>query len=152
MVDLVLVDESETPTLGVRSVVPLGEMPDFFGQAYGQIFAKLERDQIAPAGMPFGRYRGMPTETVDVEAGVPISMPVSSEGAVAAGVLPATRAVEALHVGPYDTLVETYSEMAEWMTEQGLQPSDDMWEFYLTDPSEEPDSAKWQTKVVWPVA
>jgi AraC family transcriptional regulator len=26
-----------------------------------------------------------------------------------------------------------------------------MWEYYLTDPGVEPDPAKWQTLVVWPV-
>jgi len=27
-----------------------------------------------------------------------------------------------------------------------------MWEYYLTDPEQQPDPATWQTKVVWPIA
>jgi effector-binding domain-containing protein len=41
--------------------------------------------------------------------------------------------------------------MIEWMSEHNLVPSDEMWEFYLTDPADQPDPQKWETKVVWPV-
>jgi hypothetical protein len=27
-----------------------------------------------------------------------------------------------------------------------------MWEYYLSDPEQEPDPAKWQTRVIWPLA
>jgi hypothetical protein len=46
---------------------------------------------------------------------------------------------------------QTYHEMMDWMSRHSLVPSDEMWEFYLTDPANEPDPAKWETRVVWPV-
>jgi len=151
VVDCLLVEEAEMPTIGVRSVVALDAMTDFFGAAYGQVFERIGREGLTVTGMPFGRYRGMPTETVDIEAGVTVAETVPSSGEIVAGTLPATKAVEAVHVGPYDTMVETYAAMQDWIGSEGLEPSDEMWEFYLTGPTEEPDPAKWQTKIIWPI-
>jgi AraC family transcriptional regulator len=115
------------------------------------LFGEIGREGVAVSGMPFARYRGMPTDSVDVEAGVPIAETATDRDDIVAGTLPATEAVEAVHVGPYDTLEQTYNEMVAWMSEHNLVPSDEMWEFYLTDPADEPDPQKWETKVVWPV-
>lgn len=151
MVECAIVPQPEVPTIGIRSTVPLNRMKEFFGESYGRLYGEIGREGVAVSGMPFGRYRGMPTDIVDVEAGFPIAEPTAGHDDIVAGTLPATEAVEAVHVGPYDTLEQTYNEMVEWMSEHNLIPSDDMWEFYLTDPADQPDPRKWETKVVWPV-
>lgn len=69
-----------------------------------------------------------------------------------AGTLPEAKAFEAMHVGPYDTLETTYTAIQEQMKAEGFRPSEMMWEYYLSDPSVEPDPLKWQTRVVWPIA
>jgi hypothetical protein len=43
----------------------------------------------------------------------------------------------------------TYDAVKQRMHEEGLKASDDMWEYYLSDPSADP--ASWRTLVVWPV-
>ena len=40
---------------------------------------------------------------------------------------PAGQVVEGMHVGPYDTLPQTYEEVGAYMNERGLSPSSDMW-------------------------
>ena len=69
--------------------------------------------------------------------------------AVQAGTLPACRAVQAMHVGGYDTLDTTYEAVKQRMHEEGMKASDDMWEYYLSDQSTDP--ATWRTLVIWPV-
>ena len=86
-----------------------------------------------------------------MDAGFPVTSAVEASDEVRASVLPAGRAVEATHIGPYDTLAQTYGEMMRWTAEQGLQPGTDMWEQYLTDPETEPDPAKWRTRVLCPI-
>ena len=56
-----------------------------------------------------------------------------------------------MHVGPYDTLHQTYSDMQAWIVSQGRRPSSFMWEVYLTDPQMDPDPAKWRTEIYLPV-
>jgi effector-binding domain-containing protein len=125
------------------------ELPDFFGRAFAAVSSALEAQRVQPAGPPFALYRGTPTETVDVEAGFPVSTTVAAANGVVAGILPACRAVEAMHVGSYDTLGTTYEAVKQRMQEDGLMAADDMWEYYLSDQSTDPET--WRTLVVWPV-
>lgn len=143
---------TEQPVAVVRERVPMASLTDFFGRAFGTVMAAAQKQGASPAGPPFALYRGMPSETVDVEAGFPIAGNFTEADGVASGTLPETDALEALHVGPYDTLENTYHAILGQMEAEGLTPSDTMWEYYLTDPEAEPDPAKWQTRVVWPVA
>ena len=152
MAEIAVVTQREIPTIGIRSMVPRDQMQAFFSESYGRLFHLIGPDGVTVAGAPYGRFRGMPSDPIDVEAGIPVTEPTESSGDIVAGVLPATEAVEAIHVGPYDTLPETYGEIIQWLTEHNLVPAYESWEMYLTDPMQEPDPSKWQTRIVWPIA
>lgn len=139
------------PTAGVRERVPMDQLTEFFGRAFQQTAALLEAQGVALAGPPFGKYYGMPTDVVDVEAGFPVTSPIEAAGAVISGSLPGGRVVEAIHVGPYDTMESTYGEVQEYLAQSGLTPGAVMWESYLSDPDAEPDPATWRTQICWPV-
>jgi effector-binding domain-containing protein len=147
--DMKIVELQEQPTAVVREQVAMSALPGFFGRAYAAVSAALEAQSIQPAGPPFALYRGMPTEMVDVEAGFPVSTTVAAVNGVRAGILPACRAVQSMHIGTYDTLGTTYEAVKERMSEEGWEASEDMWEYYLSDQSTDP--ATWRTLVVWPV-
>ena len=142
---------SEQPTAVVREQVALDALTEFFGRAFGTVAAEAHAQNVQLAGPPFALYRGMPAQTVDVEAGFPVAGTLSGTPAVAAGTLPEADAFEAVHVGSYETLTETYAALQDRIREAGKNPSATMWEFYLNGPSTEPDPSKWQTRVVWPV-
>ncbi|GAC1490013.1 MAG: hypothetical protein NVS2B15_08290 [Pseudarthrobacter sp.] len=139
------------PTAVVRETVAMGALPEFFSRAFGSVMAEAQRQNVQLAGPPFALYRGVPMDTVDVEAGFPIAGNLADTGTVVTGLLPETDAFEAVHTGPYETLGETYSAIQDLIREAGKEPSSAMWEFYLNGPPSEPDPSKWQTKVVWPV-
>lgn len=147
-----IVHTVEQPTAVVHERIPMAELSEFFGRAFGTVMAAAQAQGVQLAGPPFALYRGMPTETVDVEAGFPVNAGFSGTEGVAKGSLPEAEAFEAIHLGPYDTLGTTYGAIQERMRAEGRTPSDTMWEYYLSDPEMEPDPAKWQTRVVWPVA
>jgi effector-binding domain-containing protein len=144
----------ETPTAVVRETVPMNELRQFFDRAYSSVMSAVQQQHVQLAGPPFALYRGIPTDVVDVEAGFPLAAPYpgGGDGGVAAGTLPAGRALEALHVGPYETLPETYSAVMARMQAEGLTPGNAMWEYYLSDPAADPDPSTWKTLIVWPVA
>jgi len=146
-----LVHCTEQPTAVLREKVGMDSLTEFFGRAFGTVVEEAKRQRVQLTGPPFALYRGMPTDTVDVEAGFPIPGNLSDTETVVAGVLPETDAFEALHTGPYDTLGETYTAIHDRIRAAGRTPSEAMWEFYLNGPSTEPDPLKWQTRVVWPV-
>lgn len=146
-----LIRTADQPTAVVRERVPMANLTDFFGRAFEAVMAATQAQNASSIGPPFAMYHGMPTDTVDVEAGFPVTPDFSASGEVISGLLPASDALEAVHKGPYDTLERTYALILERMSAEGMTPSDTMWEFYLSDPEKEPDPAKWQTRVVWPV-
>lgn len=146
------VETTEQPTAVLRATVAMDELPAFFARAFTATAAALGQQGQVPAGPPFGLYRGMPTAVVDVEAGFPVTAPVEPAGEVLPSTLPGGRAVEAVHVGPYDTMGETYGQVEQWMVGQRLVPGPVVWESYLSDPEREPDPATWRTVIHWSVA
>lgn len=147
-----MVHTVEQPTAVVREKVPMDALTQFFGRAFSTVMAAVQAQNVQLAGPPFALYRGMPTQTVDVEAGFPVNANFTDTEGVATGTLPEAEAFEAIHLGPYDTLDRTYGLIQERMRAEGFTPSDMMWEYYLSDPETEPDPMKWQTRVVWPLA
>ncbi|QCB98733.1 AraC family transcriptional regulator [Arthrobacter sp. PAMC25564] len=146
----------EQPTAVVRETVPMNALRDFFSRAFGAVMGAVQQQHVQLAGPPFALYRGMPTDVVDVEAGFPLAAPFTPAGGgdtgVSAGSLPSGHAYEAMHIGPYEKLQQTYGAIQARMQADGVTPGEAMWEYYLSDPAAEPDPSKWKTLVVWPVA
>ncbi|GHF13096.1 GyrI-like domain-containing protein [Pseudolysinimonas yzui] len=152
MTDIQITEHHEQPTAGVRETVPMAELTDFFSRAFSATMEALGAQGLHPVGPPYGKYYGMPGEVVDVEAGFPVATPITPAGKVVPGTLPGGRTVEATHIGPYDTMENTYADVQRYFAEQKLTPSEIMWECYLSDPDTEPDPANWRTQICWPLA
>lgn len=69
--------------------------------------------------------------------------------AVVQAIVPGGDAVETVHIGPYETLGDTYQDMAEWRERRGCRPADVSWESHLTDAD---DPASREILVAWPIA
>ena len=151
MTEMRIVELEQQAVAVVADVVPMTDIAEFVGGAFPSVMAVAARQGVKVTGPPFTRYLGAPTTTVEVEAGFPTRSFVRAEDDVRPGALPACRAVEAMHVGPYETLGRTYDEALRWAGEQGLTSGGDMWEEYLSDPTAEPDPATWRTRVLIPV-
>ncbi|UXN72703.1 GyrI-like domain-containing protein [Devosia sp. A8/3-2] len=117
---------------------------------------------IEPVGAPFYNYRRINmSQTLDVEAGVPIAVPVSGEGRIEIGTLPAGKFVTLDWVGHYDGLMGATAMLIGWtrltQTELDMKTAgeDDFFacrlEIYETDPSAEPDPEKWRTTLAFKV-
>lgn len=151
MTSIAITDHPEQLTAGVRERVPFAGLTEFFSRAFEDTMKAVEAQGVHPTGPPFGKYYGRPDALVDVEAGFPVASAVSPVGTVTPGVLPAGRVVEATHVGPFDTMEATYSEIEHFFAANALTPGDVMWENYLTDPGAEPDPSTWRTQICWPI-
>lgn len=119
----------------------------------------LGKNRVAPGGPPLIRYLSIGNdETVDVEIGIGTSEPAGG-GKIIAGTLPRGRYLTLVHQGPYDRLVETTASLLDWAKENGVTwdnqqgPTGTVWkarvEHYLTDPEEQPDPSKWETKLAF---
>lgn len=140
------------PISAIRLTTSQEAVGEALGEALPEVWGVLESQGITPAGPPIVRYYSFDNDTLELDAGMPTVEPAPAHGRVQPAMLPAGRAAVGDHIGPYDTLRETYAALEAWMSGEGLTPREGPWEVYLTDPGEVPDPAQWRTQIVWPVA
>lgn len=159
---LEIVDRPAQPYVAVRRTVTMQTFPEIADRLPG-LFGWLAERGVAPAGPPFFRYLVIDMEReLDVEAGVPVAAPVDGDGEVLAGELPAGRYATTTHIGHPDELIAvTGAFQAEAAaqdltfdvseTERGTRWGCRL-ELLLTNPAEQPDLSKWETKLAFRLA
>ena len=157
-----VLDQPDQPYVAVVGHVTMQTIPEI-GDRYGEVFGWLAEHGYEPAGPPFFRYRliDMDRELV-IEAGVPVTEPVTGSGEVRADVLPAGRYVTTTHVGHPSELVGVTAGLLGWAEQQGLrwdvQPSSagEVWgcrlEHHETEPDQLSDLDHWQTRLAFRLA
>jgi effector-binding domain-containing protein len=151
---------AEQPYAGIRTVVTMDSLPAAVDATFPELFAWLQANGSTPAGPPFIRYHVIDMKSeLDIEFGIPVNGTVPGDTRVRAGALPAGRYATLRHIGSYDGLAASNAELQRWAEQHGvaLDMSEtgrgEVWrgrvEHYLTDPSAEPDPAKWETDVAY---
>ncbi|MDO9546597.1 MAG: GyrI-like domain-containing protein [Pelolinea sp.] len=101
--------------------------------------------------MKLGAYYNMDKSALDVEAGFPVSKNLSSKDKIISAFIPAGKYISTIHVGSYDSVGPAYDALTEWVKVNGYIPSGIAYEYYLNDPTENPDIAP-QTEIRFPVS
>ena len=139
------------PIVGIRTTVAMNEIGKVMGPLFGELHGHIRQSGQQAAGAPLAIYYSPPGDTVDLECAIPVAAPIAGAGRVRAGELPAGKAATVTHVGPYDTLSQTWAALTAWMQSQGLAAAGAPWESYVTDPGAEPDQSRWRTDIFFPV-
>jgi effector-binding domain-containing protein len=150
-------ERSEQPYMGIRTQVHWSEFPKVIPECLSEVFGWLGKEGIAPVGPPFIRYHVINMEALmDVEMGVLVAEALAGNGRVQAGILPAGRYASLVYTGVQNG-IPANGALLEWGASKGLVwdnwqvESGDAFggrvEFFLTEPDDEPDPAKWETEV-----
>lgn len=131
-----IVELEAAPTLVVRTRAPVDRLPEVLGPAWGSIMAIAAAAGEQPTDAPFAAFHNGDMQDLDVEIGFTFARPLAGEGEVQPGTIPAGRAVQCIHVGPYDQLGAAYRAIEAYMAEHGLTSAGPGHEFYLDDPAE----------------
>ena len=148
------------PYVAISAQVTMQTLADILPKLMPPVFAWLSERGIPPAGAPFWRYDLIDMDrALDVEVGVPVAAPVTGDGEVLAGTLPAGRYVTVRHTGHPDGLYGATESLVAWAAERNLAwdmtvtPDGEKWaarlEIYETDPAVEPDMTKWTTRLAF---
>lgn len=158
------------PYVAIRAEVNPQTFRSIIDSNFTKPFDWLGSRGLTPAGAPLLRYlkldeNGDPSE---IEIGVPLAERVEPDGELVAGELPAGelpagRYVTYLHVGPFqhdelEDLADASKKVLNWAEAQGIELDLNRTgsgtelgasaEYYLVDPSAEPDFTKWETRIV----
>jgi effector-binding domain-containing protein len=145
------------PYVAICTQVPMRKFKTVIPQLLDEVFGWLAQRGVAPAGAPFMRYHVINMAgNMDVALGVPVATAVPGDARVTADVLPAGRYASLVYTGVKNG-IQGNKALLDWGAANGIQW--DRWhaengdgfgariEFYLTDPDDEPDPAKWETEV-----
>jgi effector-binding domain-containing protein len=135
----------------VRIEASVAELPTVMGDALHEVLEQMTTAGVELAGPPFTRYPSFGPDTVTAECGFPVLRPAPSMGRVVSAQLPGGLAASIIHLGPYETLDQTYDQLQRSLDESGLHASGPMWEVYWTDPGMEPDTTRWRTEIIVPL-
>jgi effector-binding domain-containing protein len=136
----------------VRITCKPDEIGSVMGPAFGTVAEAVMQAGGTPTGPAFARYHTVGPESFEFDCGMVVAARFSGDGNVQAAQLGGCEVVFGRHVGPYDTIGETWEAMTTWAAQQGRALGGPGWESYITDPAHEPDPANWVTEVFLPLA
>jgi effector-binding domain-containing protein len=129
------------------------EMSRQMSDLYGKLIVEMERQGLQMTGAPFCHYL-----TFDQSSGISeylIGIPVSGKGKDAGDIKSVSyrpmEVIQAIHRGLYDDLQTSYNKLMDYIALNQLMITGETFEFYLTDPSQEPDITQWQTLIAFPL-
>lgn len=96
-------------------------------------------------------YHGYSNDRIDMECAIPVDKEAKSDAEVHVNKFPAQNAVELDYYGPYMGTSTAHAFINKWISDHHKKISGSPWEVYVTDPMVEKDTAKWLTKVYYPV-
>lgn len=123
-----------------------------FEEIYGAINEYMHKMKVEQSGYPFCVYYTWNPEGVTVfEAGIPISKSVNGKGRIILSELPGAKVLMVSHFGPYESIDGAHNAIDKYMKEKNKVCNGSPWEVYVTDTRKEPDTAKWETQVYYPI-
>ena len=82
MTTLTVTTTDRQPAAVMRAEVPMEELRTVFDRGFGEVVRVAEAQGLTITGPPFGFYLRMPTDTVEVAVGFPVSTTVTPDGNV----------------------------------------------------------------------
>ncbi len=137
--------------LTITDTILMTDMETKMGMYFGEIINYMQRKKIDIIAPPFSLYYSWWSEGTYVAVGLPTDGEKKGWNNIQPLVIGPTNVIKAMHVGPYETLMLTYSALEEYAKEFNKTISGPPWEFYLTDPTQDPDPNNWKTEVYFPV-
>ncbi|MCD6366970.1 MAG: GyrI-like domain-containing protein [Bacteroidales bacterium] len=140
------------PALSVEINTDMSHISEEMSKAYGQIMEYIKTNGLEVVGAPFSFYQkwNPPTEVVFV-AGVPVNKTAKGNDVIKPYETPSGKMLKVVHFGAYDQTAYIYNGYDEYAAKNGLETRGGPWEEYITDPTQEPDTTKWQTNIYFQI-
>lgn len=138
--------------VGHRSTISMDQITAEYTEKLPKIFAALQSKGAEIAGMPCGLYYTWDESTgqTDMASAVPVKGKTEVDDFSAIEV-PSTKTLLIDYYGDYHGVGAAHEAMDAYINANGLKVSPPAIEEYVTDPTQEPDTTKWLTKVYYPL-
>ena len=151
-IKLAYINIPEQPFLSVHVNCKPTEIAAKLGESYGLITEWIKKNDMKMAGSPLAIYhRYDASAVVDMEPAIPVTAAKAGSDQVQKGIIKAQMVVVADYYGDYEKSSIAHDAINKWITDNGKKITGSPWEQYITDPMMETDTAKWLTKIYYPV-
>ncbi len=138
--------------VAIKEKCEISQVSSKMMQMYSSLMKHLNEHNEEIAGFPFTIYHSMEEDGfITIECGLPVSKKLEENDKIKSIELPAGNTIMASHFGHYTTLKLTYEAIQKYIEENNLEIIGAPFEVYVTDPIQEPDQSKWETKVYFPI-
>jgi effector-binding domain-containing protein len=152
-----LVVRDARPYLSIHAAPPMVDLGTVLPTLFEEIWAYFGSHSLANEGPPFVRYNvvGDMHGPIDLEVGIPVASAQPGDDRVQPGTIPAGTYAVTMHTGPYDRLMQATAELLAWAEQNAVTwaTAGDVWqgrfEFYLTDPQQQPDPQTWEVEIAF---
>lgn len=137
--------------VAIREDVPFGKIGERYQLNLPKVAAAVTKSGVAIVGMPCGLYFdwNMDNGTTDLAQAMPVAAPTQLGGEFIAIEMSGGKALLIDFYGDYGEMEKAHSAMEAYLKANNLKAKTPCIEQYITDPSQEPDSSKWLTKVFY---
>lgn len=139
--------------LAVKRSGKVEDLAEAFEGLFEMVMEEVEKQQLQITGPGFARYTEYDEATgmISFMAGFVVGTPGSQSGEVLPVSCDEMKVVQAVHTGPYEDFAVSYGLLEKYIEENGLVTTGESFEFYTVSMPMEPDPARWQTLITYPL-
>jgi len=147
-----IVELTSSPAISVKDSVRMEDLGVFMETFMTQLYMYAMRQEANITGHAYSIYYNWdPDGLILVEAGIPVSETLPGEDMIKPARLPGGKAVKAIYRGPYEEMAVVYEALEQYMTVMKYEPVGLAYEVYVVSADTEPDPAKYETHVYFPI-
>ena len=150
--ELTVFEATPTPAAVVEAMqVPWAQLPALFDKTFSALIPALQEAEAEVAGPAYALYTRAPSDTVDLEIGVPITagltqaLPLGEDLIAIPSQLPGGSLAAMTYHGGYEGLSEAWAAFTNEVVEAGHHPGLPFFEVYVTEPRPDMDPADLRT-------
>jgi effector-binding domain-containing protein len=142
---------SPAQVMSIKVTTTGAEFSARLGSSYEQLMMVMGKQGLKQAGPMYAIYEKWSMDTVIMEPGIVVDKAGKNDGDVIASEMKAIKAIKVDYYGDYPGTEKAHYFMDDWAKQNKVTISGAPWEEYVTDPKAEPDTAKWLTRIYYPV-
>lgn len=148
-----VVDLPERRFVAIRETIDMADYSKHFEENMPKLQRALEENKVEITGMPCGLFFSWDetNQKTDMAEAVPVAEAPDLGAPFSTIILPPGKAMLVEYYGHYSGIAAAHEAIDRYMAAQGTEMGWPVIEQYVTDPTQEPDTARWLSRVFYPV-